>query len=71
MELSQLVEQFTPEGVWAILSLLLIIYIFKAQEKRDIRQDEREEKYQEVILNLSDRLKDLNEIKKILQHVIK
>ena len=38
----------------------------KAQEKRDDKQDEREQKYQNIIANLSDALKDLNEIKHIL-----
>lgn len=66
MSLTELLQMIAPEGVWAILSFSLIFYIIKAQEKRDDKQDEREQKYQNIIANLSDALKDLNEIKHIL-----
>lgn len=62
----ELIKLLAPEGVWAVLSVALIFYIIKGQEKRDIRQDEREQKYQKIILDLSDALKDLNDIKKLL-----
>lgn len=67
MELSELIKFFVPEGVWAILSFILISYIIKAQEKRDIRQDEREKNYQNIIINLSNALQELNEIKEIIK----
>ncbi|MDD4700344.1 MAG: BhlA/UviB family holin-like peptide, partial [Oscillospiraceae bacterium] len=54
------------EGVWAVLSLVLIFYIIKNQEKRDTRQDERDKKYQNIIENLSKLLREMNEIKNIL-----
>lgn len=62
----ELLKLFAPEGVWAVLSVALIFYVIKGQEKRDVRQDEREQKYQKIILDLSDALKDLNDIKKLL-----
>lgn len=48
-----ILELFEPEGVWAILSVFLIFYIMKGQEKRDERQDVREQNYQKIILELS------------------
>ena len=66
MNLTEFLQMIAPEGVWAILSFFLIFYIIKAQEKRDDKQDEREQKYQNIIADLSDALKDLNEIKHIL-----
>ena len=67
MNLTELLKYFEPEGVWTILSFFLIFYIIKAQEKRDSKQDEREAKYQTIINDLSNALKDLEEIKEILQ----
>lgn len=67
MDIVQLVDLLEPEGIWAALSLLLIVYIIKTQEKRDSRQDLREQNYQEIISNLSDALKDVKEIKELLQ----
>ena len=46
VEINDFISYFAPEGVWAILSLILIFYIIKGQEKRDERQDERDKKYQ-------------------------
>lgn len=66
MDFMELVKLFAPEGVWAILSLVLIFYIIKAQAKRDLRQDERDKNYQNIILDLSDALKDLKDIKEML-----
>lgn len=66
MEISEFIKYFAPEGVWAVLSLILIFYIIKAQEKRDARQDQREQKYQGIISELPKALQDVNDIKKIL-----
>lgn len=67
MNIENIISLFVPEGVWAVLSFILIYYIIKAQERRDIKQDEREEKYQNIISNLTDSLKELNEIKEIIK----
>ena len=67
MEMTNLIEMFAPEGVWAVLSLILIFYIIRTQEKRDLKQDERDMKYQDIISSLTDSLRDLKDIKSILQ----
>lgn len=63
------------QGIWAVLSIFLLFYILKAQEKRDIKQEEREKNYQEIISKLTDRLSILDDVKKdvelIKRHVIK
>lgn len=77
MDLSTLIEIFAPEGVWAVLSLVLIFYIIHRQDKRDERhyenmekreakQDSREKKYQDSIAKLADGMSDLAEIKELL-----
>lgn len=62
----EILNLFAPEGVWAVLSVCLIFYIIKGQEKRDERQDERDKNYQKIIIELSDALGDLKEIKTLL-----
>lgn len=71
MGLENLIGYFAPEGIWAVLSLMLIFYIIKGQEKRDLRQDEREQKYQGIISDLSKALQDMNEIKELLGQKLK
>lgn len=51
------------QGAWAGISIVLIFYIIKAQEKRDLRQEEREAKYQEIINGLIKSLALLENIK--------
>lgn len=67
MELENILSYFSAEGVWAVLSVFLIFYIIKDQDKRDQRQALREDKYQEVIANLTTSLKDVAEIKEMLK----
>lgn len=74
---NELFEMASTQGVWAILSVSLIFYILKAQEKRDEIQEKREEKYQEIIENMASRLEvlthlsdDVSEIKSKLNKAI-
>jgi len=62
------------QGIWAVLSIFLIFYILKAQEKRDEKQEEREKNYQIIISNLSDKLNVIEDIKediKVIKNFIK
>ncbi|MEA4828251.1 BhlA/UviB family holin-like peptide [Clostridium sp. JNZ J1-5] len=63
------------QGIWAVLSVVLIFYILKAEEKRDIRQEERERNYQDIIKNLTDKFNIIEDVKKdvedIKQHIFK
>jgi beta-lactamase regulating signal transducer with metallopeptidase domain len=52
---SEIIKLASNQGIWAALSVALIFYILKAQEKRDIRQEERENSYQNIIKNLTDK----------------
>lgn len=70
----KILELIISQGVWTLLSFVLIFYILKAQEKRDLKQDERESKYQEIISNLSSKFEvislNLKEIKNKLENLI-
>lgn len=59
----RLVEIAATQGIWALLSIALIFYIIKTQEKRDLRQEERENNYQGIIAALTDKLNTVEEIK--------
>lgn len=75
--ISEIVNIVGKEGSWALLSFGLILYILKDQEKRDILQEQREEKYQEIIETMTCKLdiltrlsEDINDIKSKLQNTV-
>lgn len=72
---NKIVELASTQGIWAALSVALIFYILKTQEKRDIRQEEREQNYQGIISKLTDKLNIVEDVKKdvedIKNHVFK
>ena len=58
----KIIEVIGAQGAWDLLSVALIFYILKAQEKRDIQQEQRESNYQEIIKNMSDKLNILSSL---------
>ena len=72
---NEIMKIAASQGIWAALSIVLILYILKAQEKRDLKQEEREEKYQTIISNLSEKFsimeKVKNDVKEIKDFVFK
>lgn len=59
---NELIKMAATQGIWAALSLVLIFYILKNQEKRDAIQEEREKKYQNIIDQLTSKLEVLDHI---------
>ncbi|WP_286911113.1 BhlA/UviB family holin-like peptide [Clostridium sp. UBA1652] len=60
---SELIKMALSQGIWSVLSIFLIFYILKKQDERDLKQAEREEKYQSIIDNLSTKLSVIDTIK--------
>ena len=64
---AELIEIFSSQGIWTLLSVLLIYYILNKQEERDKRQESREENYQKIISDLTSKFElihlDVKEIK--------
>lgn len=56
-------------GVWAALSLALIFFILRAQEKRDAKQDEREQNYQKIIEELTQKLNIISDMKDDIEKI--
>lgn len=65
----QLITIATSQGIWAILSCVLIVYILKAQETRDSKQEEREKNYQDIIRELTDKLNLLDSINSTINEI--
>ena len=55
----------TNQGIWAVLTISLIFYILKTQEKRDAKQEEREKNYQEIIAKLTEKFNIIEDVKKV------
>jgi len=59
-----MVKLAMSQGIWAVISVSLLFYILKNQEKRDEKQEEREKNYQDIISKMSDKLIIVEDIKK-------
>ena len=66
---NEVLKLASTQGIWATLSVVLIFYILKTQEKRDLKQDEREQKYQEIIDTLTDKLNVIESVRKDVEEV--
>lgn len=66
---SELLKIAASQGVWAALSVVLILYILKSQEKRDLKQDEREKNYQEIISKLTEKFNIIEDVKKDVEDI--
>lgn len=53
----------TSQGIWAVLSVSLIFYVLKTQENRENR-------YQEIITQLTEELKIVSEINQNIKKLI-
>ena len=60
---NELFQLATSQGIWAVLSVFLIFYILKAQEKREY-------KYQKIIFELTEELKIISEINDHVKNII-
>ncbi|MFR1709719.1 MAG: BhlA/UviB family holin-like peptide [Clostridium sp.] len=61
---NEMIKLAASQGFWAVMSVSLLFYILKNQEKRDIKQEEREKNYQDIISKMSDKLIIVEDIKK-------
>lgn len=66
---NEILKLASSQSVWAALSVALIFYILRAQEKRDAKQEQREENYQGIIRRLTDKFNVVEEIKKDVEDI--
>lgn len=67
--MDELIKNAAAQGIWALLSCVLIVYILKAQEARDLKQEEREKNYQEIIKELTEKLNLLDSINSTINEI--
>lgn len=65
----KIIELASSQGIWTLLTILLIFYILKSQEKRDLKQEDREKKYQEIIASLTDKLNLIEDVKQNVEEL--
>ena len=54
---------------WPALSLALIFFILRAQERRDAKQDEREQNYQKIIEELTQKLHIITDMREDIEKI--
>lgn len=72
--MDEIFKMALSQGLWAVLFVWLLVYILKKQEQRDIKSEQRESSYQDIIGRLTEKLSvidtvktDVEEIKDILR----
>ncbi|MCC0627920.1 MULTISPECIES: BhlA/UviB family holin-like peptide [unclassified Clostridioides] len=68
---SDILKLASTQGIWSVLSIFLIFYIIKTQKIFDERQNNRENNYQILIKDLTDRLKITEKIYKEIKNIKK
>lgn len=64
-----IIDSALAQSIWAGLSIVLIFYILKKQEVRDLKQDNRESKYQEIISDLTAKLHIVQELREDVKEI--
>lgn len=64
-----IIKLASTQGIWTVLTIFLVFHILKNQEKRDLRQEERESKYQNIISSLADKLNLVEDVKKDIEEI--
>lgn len=57
-----LIEAIQSQGIWTILFVFLLLYTTRKNDKLDDLQDSREKKYQELLLELTEKFSVVNEV---------
>ena len=67
---NSIVNTITDQGIWTLLSFVLITYILKSQEKRDAKQDERDKNYQKIITELTTKFENIYSAIKNIEDIL-
>lgn len=64
-----IIQLIQSQGIWAVLFVFLLLYTIKKNDKLDELQNTREKEYQQLLLELSDKLMIVNEINSKLDNL--
>lgn len=66
----EILKLATSQGIWAVLFVGLLFYILRKQEDRDERAEQREENYQNIIGDLTNKFDIIShDVKEIKNHI--
>ncbi len=57
------------QGIWAVLAVFLFLYVIKENERYEEKQEEREIKYQNILLELADKLMTIDRIEEKIMEI--
>lgn len=60
--MDELVRAALSQGLGYALFVWLLMYVLKTQEKRDVKQEERENKYQDLLHKLTEKFSIIENI---------
>ncbi len=70
---SEIIRLASTQGIWTVLSVVLLFYIIRGHERKDQKQEEREAIYQDLLQKLIEHFnmiqcieQDISDIKKYL-----
>lgn len=66
-----LVSVTQSQGIWTVLFVFLLLYTIKKNDKLDERQSEREEKYQKLLADLTEKYSLLTNVNKQINNLYK
>lgn len=66
---STIIDAALSQGVWAVLAVFLLLYVIKENEKCDQRQAERETQYQNLLMELADKLAVIGKIEESILEI--
>lgn len=61
---NEIINLASSNGIGIAFSVTLVFYILRSQKKLNTIQEEREKKYQDIILELTDKLNKIEEVKR-------
>lgn len=72
MHLEQvLIEAATTQGIWVLLFVLLFLYTIKNNEKLVEKQDKREENYQKLLSDMTEKYSVVEDIRNSVDEIQK
>ncbi len=72
MHLEQaLIEAATTQGIWVLLFVLLFLYTIKNNEKLVEKQDKREENYQKLLSDMTEKYAVVEDIRNSVDEIQK
>lgn len=66
-----LLEAATAQGIWVLLFIALFLYTIKNHEKMLEKQEQREEKYQNLLLEMTEKFVVLENIQNSIEEIKK